>query len=443
MRVSSPSVSLFAVSNPEGEALARAFVERARDAFNLNVRVYERATQSDLFRACLKDDIVIFDASVETGHNYAAATAQPMVLDHVLVASRTYLPLNFYGLREDGAPSYPQPLYRSNEELIEWLCKQVKELLQDAVQPNGNRGFINYFKLMRSSLKKQEGRWNQRGRIFISYRSRHLKAVERLKQRIENGEVQAVAHSSVNFLRPGELVFEDEVLTEFRHWQLASMIDRKIGAADEMWIYGTDDYMASWWTRAELVTVAYRRANNTRAPRVRLFDPSTDTLQDPPENLLPPINREEKRRMARWYANTDPGSMGPESLQPMRLYAQLPLIGRLKYFQDHVWSEEFWNEPLLACTECQKKAGPQLRIDLNAFLWLREPHLVRLTPAQLETSVQQGYVNCHRCGTLFEIKEAEHPRYFWMPVRYGKATGPDGQSLRVLPVFRASKLTPD
>lgn len=432
------SVVFFAVSNDAGAELARLFTELMAAEFGLAVSVVEGATQTDLHRACLDDDIVVFDASVEDGHNYAAVMAQPTVLDKVLVVGRTYLPLNVFGLREGGAPEYDIGT-QTNEAILAWLRENVRELLRDAAREPGRRGLLNYFSAMSKSLDAQKRRWASGGRIFISYRSRHFEAVEKLRQRIQSGEVPGVPPSPVRLLRPGEVVYEDEVLTKFRHWQLASMIDRKIGAAEEMWVYGTEDYLASWWTRAELMTIAYRLAGGVGAPRLRLYDPAAGTLRDLPEAWLPSMSKEQQRRMARWYANTDPGTMGFESVLLIRFLSSLPLLGRLKYFKDPVWSEEFWDDPLLPCVTCQRNSPAHAGLDIDAFLWLREPHLVRLTTEQLEAAAERGHLSCPVCRTTYEIREAPNPRLLWMALPLGGPTGSDGANLVGLPVYRASK----
>jgi hypothetical protein len=439
MSYASSPIIFFAVSNESGRELARLLVELARIEFGLEVEVLEEATQAELNRACLDDKIVVFDASIEDGNNYAAATAQPMVLEKVLVVSRTYLPLNFYGLREGGAPNYPEPAVQTNENILAWLREQLAELLHSTALKPAAGGIINYFRSMIESLDAQERMWNREGRIFISYRSRCFSEVEQLKRRIQNGLVRGVQPSSVRFLRPGELVYEDEVLTKFRHWQLVSMIDRKIGASEEMWVYRTEDYLASWWTRAELVTIAYRLACGSHAPRVRIYDPHDDTLYDPPEGWLPSINHEQRRRLARWYANTDPCSMGFESVQVLRLYAKLPLLGRIKYFSDPVWSEEFWEDPMLPCRTCRRQSEMEDSIDIDSFLWLRESQMVQLTPEQLEEALERGYLCCPVCQATYETREATNPRVLWMPTRYCKPTGPNGSSLVALPVYRVNK----
>ncbi|HYG10132.1 MAG TPA: hypothetical protein VD835_09310 [Pyrinomonadaceae bacterium] len=434
------NLSFFAVGNEDGLRLAESFKELALAVFGIDVQIKVGATQTDFNRACLYDDIIVFDASVEEGHNYGAATAQPMVLDKVLVVSRSYLPLNFYGLREGGAPGYPLPKYQSNDAIIVWLREQVNGLLNAPDFEPGRTGLLHYIGSARKSLKMQEERWNNSGRVFVSYRSRHFIAAERLKLAVEQGVLPGVRQSPVTLLRPGELAYDDEVLTEYRHWQLVSMIDRKIGAAGEMWVYNTEDYLHSWWTRAELVTIAYRRASGIRTPTVSLFDPFTHKLQPAPDGLVPELTVEQRRRLARWYSNTDPGTSGPEHVRTFRLLAQLPLISRVGYFKDHVWSDNFWDEPLLPCEVCLWRNGPATSIDLGAFLWLREPHLVRLNTELLARSMEAGRLECPRCHTAYEIEQDAYPRYLWLPVRYGKPTGPDGARLVELPVYRARRM---
>jgi hypothetical protein len=292
---------------------------------------------------------------------------------------------------------------------------------------------------MRESLKKREADWKSRGRVFISYRSRHLAAVRQLGRRIERGEFHDGGPRTAFFLTPGELVYEDEVLTELRHWQLASMIDRRVGAADELWVYETDDYYESWWTRAELVTVAYRIASGIYAPEVRLFRPERGEVSAPPTTFLPVMSRGQKARMARWYANADPGMIAPEALATMRAYSQLPLLGRLPYFHDHVWSEDFWFNNLLPCDRCAERAERLRLSDLEAFLWLRDPKLNRLSQRQVEEGLARGAVVCPGCETVYKIRQGSHPRYLWVPLRTRSGAGPDGSHLLKLPIIRVER----
>lgn len=430
--------TFFSTSNAAGRCLKDAFMATLAREYELAVELAEGGTQVELNRSCLNDDLVIFDASIEDGHNYGAATAQPMAMDHVLVVSRTYLPLNFYGLREGGAPDFPRRTTQSNENIMDWLRTQVAELCESPPRPDNHKGFIGSLRTMRAAIKRRDTKWKNSGQIFISYRSRHLREVQKLRACIERGDFHGGKRRTVFFLTPGELVYEDEILTEQRHWQLASLIDRKISASDELWIYETGDYYDSWWTRAELITIAYRKASGAEVPAVRAYAPATATVRDLPPDFLPAMSGKQKRRMARWYANTDPGTMGPEALAAIRFYAQLPLIGQLSYFHDHVWSDDFWFAPILPCARCGERASRSRAFDFEDFLWLRDTRLIRLPLRQLEESLRHGELACPTCRTAYKIKQDPHPRYLWMPVRAGQSTGPNGSHLLELPIFRVN-----
>ncbi|MGB8509544.1 MAG: hypothetical protein WCD76_14250 [Pyrinomonadaceae bacterium] len=429
------STTFFSVANPEGRALRDAFMETLSREFNLAADPVEGAGQADVYQRCLQDDIVVFDASIEEGHNYDAATSQPTTLDRVLVVSRTNLPLNFYGLREGGAPNFPRRTALTNEEILKWLRTQIAELVAQPPRPDNRKKFFGSLRAVSESLNKREADWKARGRVFISYRSRHFDAVRELARRIERGDFHGGSPRTAFFLTPGEMVYEDEVLTELRHWQLVSMIDRRVGAADEMWLYETDDYYDSWWTRAEITTVAYRHASGIYAPDVRFFRPGRGELSAPPDTFLPVMSRRQKARMARWYANADPGMMAPESLATMRAYSQIPLLGRLPFFHDHVWSDDFWFANLLPCEHCAERAERPQLADLEAFLWLRDPKLYRLSQQQVEEGLARGAVLCPGCGTVYEIRQGPHSRYLWVPLR----TGPESSHLLQFPIIRVER----
>lgn len=429
--------SFFYAANPQGRALRDAFMETLAREFGLAAEVVEAPGQQDVDRSCRSDDLVVFDASIEEGNLYAAATSQPMTMDRVLVVSRTYLPLNFYGLREGGAPDFPRRTTQTNEEILAWLRGQLRDLAEQPARPEDRKGFVGSWRYMRESLKRREADWKSRGRIFISYRSRHLTAARELASRVGRGDFHGGEPRTAYMLPPGELVYEDEILSEMRHWQLVSMIDRKVGAADELWVYETEDYYDSWWTRAELLTIAYRRASGIYAPRVRVFDPARTELRDLPEDALPELSKKQAKRMARWYANTDPGMIAPEALTAIRFYSKLPLLGRLPYFHDHVWSEEFWFNNILPCERCgAREPRPELK-DIEAFLWLRDPKMVRLPRRELEEALERGAVICPGCLTIYPVSQSPHLRYLWIPLR--AQGGPYATHLLELPIIRVGR----
>lgn len=419
----SKTLVLFAADNDDGRDLEARLRARAA-AWDVEVVPLYRATQRDLVRMVMQKQLIVFDATIAEGHNYAAATAQPVALDDVLLVSRTYLPLNFPGLREGGAPPYPDT--RTNDQIMAWLDIEIP----DAIRRQEERARFGYLGRMRASLRLQQERWNATGAVFISYRGRHYDQVRALAERIRNG-FDGEPPRSVRFYPPGQLAFHNEVMAEVWRWSIAASIDRRIAAADELWIYGTDDFLESWWTQAELVTIAYRRGTGVTYPRIRWYDPSTGRADIvDPDALLPRMSRKQVKRMARIYSNSDGATMGPESRVPVRILGALPLIGRIGYFHDHVFSDDFWEYPLVECSGCANGGG---ELDVEQFLKGHPPGAQRLREGDI---LEDGNWTCPSCRTPYTITEAERPRFVWFPIRYGRRTGPEGATVAPLPVFR-------
>ncbi|ELR98910.1 hypothetical protein [Gloeocapsa sp. PCC 73106] len=119
-----PTLAFFPTRSSEGIDLQEQFVPLA-EKLGFEVQT-PSATQSNYCSACLNSDVVVFDASIEEEgqHNYANATTQQIAMDHILVISRTYLPINFFGLRDGGAPLYPG--FQSNDYIISNRRKNAK-----------------------------------------------------------------------------------------------------------------------------------------------------------------------------------------------------------------------------------------------------------------------------------------------------------------------------
>lgn len=244
-----PTLAFFPTRSSDGIALSEHFVPLAKK-LGFDVKC-PKTTAIEYADACWNEDVVVLDASVENKgqHNYEIIFPTP--LDHLLVVSRTYLPLNFYGLRDSivdparntliyGTPFYPNS--QTNEDLLRWLDLQLQDLLPSLPRSKQERGFWGtMFKGYSHSLDTLDLRRNQSGQIFISYRSQDSEKVEQLKQRIEQGEFHNGQPRIVRYFPPGAL--SDEVMTEQRRWQILSMLDRFISPASEVWVYETKDYV--------------------------------------------------------------------------------------------------------------------------------------------------------------------------------------------------------
>src|SRR4051794_34966847 len=118
------SASIFPLPSRDGQLLIGGILPLFQEA-GFEAKIHSEASQSDFIKACAWDDAVFADATIEPdgAHQYAIFSAQPMGMDHVLIGSRTYLPLNFYGLREGGAPHYPSVYL--NFEIVRWLRTEL------------------------------------------------------------------------------------------------------------------------------------------------------------------------------------------------------------------------------------------------------------------------------------------------------------------------------
>jgi hypothetical protein len=431
-----PTLAFFSTRSRSGIALKEAFEPKAKD-LGFDVKLFHDATPIEYANACWNDDVVVLDASIERKgeHNYEIVFPTP--LDHLLVVSRTCLPINFYGLRDAildpkartlvyGTPFYPDA--KSNQEIIRWLTLQLQDLLPLLPRPKQERGvWGSITQGMSHSLNTQDQRRRQSGEIFISYRSKYSQKVERLRKRIERGEFHGGQTRMVRYFPPGAL--SEELMTEQRRWQILSMLDRFIGPTSEIWIYETEDYYDSWWTLGELATLAYRGVvgyRGKKTPTVKIFDPRANTIRVAPADYLPKMTEEQRNRMARWYANCDTAQMGPESVVAIRAIPQIPLIGslvgKLKYFQDHVWTDEFWKHPILDCGRCRQIGKKRNQFNVDAFLWTQDPGFHRITPEQMKLTVAKRKITCPSCNTTYRLEEVP-AHYLWMPVVNNNPTG--------------------
>ena len=497
------SVSLFATRSPEGQDLESRFTYMMEKTFGLSVQVYHADTQTDLLLACLNDDIVVFDATREAAglHNYPAAIEQPKMLDYVYVVSRNYLPQNFFGVHEGGAPIYPNSF--KNDDLLIWLQQKMQERLNQPLRTKPTKFTLetmerrqkelaNYSNgLLQEALTKKDEQDRQEGRIFISYRGKYESQVRELGRRIEQGEFHQGKSKKVRIIGKGEMAYDNELLTAQRRWSVLSMIDRIIVPSTEFWIYGTENYLDSWWTRGELITLFYSLKNSTAArARLRYYDPANHQMSPVvPEIYQSTMTEAQHLRMARWYANCDPLQMGPEAVEQMRqmrtivnalpnwlsggisklLFREHGNIGEMQqllksslpegldideafekqkdinfmksYYNDPVWDTNFWENSLLQC-RCSTHSHNVL--DLEGFLWLKDPLHIEITPTQLEKALREGVIACpkpdncpnRQCSAMYRIETAA-PRYLWLGTRMGKHSDGVNPGLRELPTYLA------
>jgi hypothetical protein len=95
---------------------------------------------------------------------------------------------------------------------------------------------------------------------------------------------------------------------------------------------------------------------------------------------------------------------------------------RKEYYNNYVWSGEFWEYPLLQCLHTTPLSG---KMDPDDFLFTKQPLHVRLSPKQLEKAASKGEIRCpgcedcpdKTCKAVFKIVK-DMPRYLWMDGNY-------------------------
>lgn len=287
-------------------------------------------SQLELLIACHRDDIVIVDCSIPDDIAiktvYPILVAQINMLDHVLVVSKTMLPLNITPQRQGyDSPRFKQD-FSDNKQLL-WIEEQIKDLHQaiskgthyKRIPLKGYQDLERFRSLIEKMWeesnnyrRKKEG---NKKKVLISYRNSHYKEVAEYKAKYEKKHPNTI----VRMIEPGVLCTGEETLTPMRKWMLVFMLEERIHDIEELIIYKTKDYTHSWWTCAELVMVAYNNYNrdNSKKIKVTFYDPYTEkeSEEDAISWLIhPTLNESQKNRLSRLAANTRPDTMGPECM---------------------------------------------------------------------------------------------------------------------------------
>jgi len=319
----SPKLTLFCQTSVPGLSLGASVVNLSK-RLQIDVDVRETGDCVEFRIACCQSLAVIIDLSVESeGHNtYNILIDEHRQLDHVLIVSRTHLPINVNPPRVGGAPPYPFPDLKipgyqwSNSDILAWLEKELQELLRNPVNhpidlPLQHPGFPseinkNLILMIRDAERKKRKKQAANPIVFLSYRGRYYQEVQKLAVEIKQGKWHPGETPEVVILTPGQLALEWEYLPEGRRWQVLGMLEDLIGRCSEVWIYQSDDYLDSWWTIGELVCTRYAQymwSNDDRwlpGPQLRLFDPKQkQVLDDIPDAFFIPFGLREREHLDR------------------------------------------------------------------------------------------------------------------------------------------------
>lgn len=304
---------------------------------SIKIKVYDQSkytvTVNDCILSCYQDDLVIFDASIEGDsheiNNYRLANALQSPLEHVLVVSRTYLPLNIYTYAKGGFPSYKQQSL-SNELILRWLEGELSRIDFHLLRDRNTKEIKNIVNYVKASKTEYDSIRSAETSVFISFRTRYAQkednseykySVSELAKRIEAGCYGKPR--TVKYLDNGSLVFNTELLTWWKAWQLLCIIDKEyISYCDEMWIYASDDYLNSWWTMGEQILFSYlvhqnidKRPSPCAQKKLIVYYPREDRI----EEIKPvPINDSIAKSIRTIIADCYP--------QDLNLHSKLSLI---------------------------------------------------------------------------------------------------------------------
>lgn len=419
--------AIVATRSKEGKELA-LMIQELLKTLGFEISVYDHPTQSELAWACIKQDVVIVDASVELDgtHNYAAFTAQPQGYDHVLVVSRTYLPQNFYGLREGGAPPYP--FSQNNQAIMAWIREQVADLLPNLPRTGKNiwsTGIMGPLK----GLGNARARASQQHQIFISFRNSAFDSAKSLKTQLEEGQFHSGQKQGVLLINPNELAFQGELLTFIQRWQLMGILEERMRIVKEVWICDSADYFQSWWTAGEMLIMAYYQSTSNKRPILKLYNPLTQKILVEPSGIIPHLTYDQRRKLDQIFSTSNNYDPLEKSMN-----GWIKLLLKLKYSMiSEEWLNAFMFEDYLLEQQSWKN-----NLDFDQFVQMLQPKFI-LAKAEITNDIKNKKTSYY---AGYKIEKLDHPRYFWYPTRMGLLNGPeysDELTIAREVVYRAEK----
>ncbi|MEV4805544.1 hypothetical protein AB0K18_36575 [Nonomuraea sp. NPDC049421] len=407
-------VDVFPTLDDEGAAMAELIRGRLH---GVDVREVTSTQPFAVATSMVAADAVVLDLTPDSAAHRYTAMAYPWRQDKVLAVSRSYLPLNVSPARPGGAALYPGR--RSAEEIATWVAAQVREL--------AGRGRPSFLQRVRGAAGMRAGARAEPADVFISYRGLDDKAAQALRAALEKGDHHGGRGQRVKMFDAGQLAHPEAVLPALIRWNVLAVISDVVKDARETWIVDTPHYLQSWFTQGELVCLPYFGRPGTLVA----YDPASGSAGPAPEKYVAALDTTARDRLARYFANSHPDLMAPESTAALRELRPT----RLPLARDEVFADAFWTVPLLQCTRCSIREPDRPDIDVAGFLINADP---RLYPVALDTlaacASEQTPLRCTNpdgCPQRFTVR-ALPPYYLWyaLPVA-------DGSFLGTIPAYAA------
>ncbi|HEX9929492.1 MAG TPA: hypothetical protein VGB02_13220 [Pyrinomonadaceae bacterium] len=445
-------VSVFITGSSDSEALFQLILTGLRESGVVRgwlIHVYDYPVSTSFFlEQCHNTDIIILDATIEDdgSHNYCVAPR--MYMDHVLSVSRTYLPINYGGIRSGGVPKYPDKL--SNKEIANWVIEQVRELAAAEPRKIGKYTALEFMRAQQEGFRLYLERIKASANEFVSYRSSGVSTLQKLIEE-RHGIATSLAGDSRHlfWFQPGELVFEDELLTPYRRWQVFFYIEPYISHAKRFLILSSPDYLKSWWTVGELIILAYNNYTSRSLPQIVVVDPDTwhETPLEP--DSLPEFNRGTFLRFNRYQKASDEHETIPEFQKTARLIRNIPFLNRWSLIKEAFWDDSFYDYAIVPCRNCAGKPQNQFQmstksliesvrqINVDSFFDMRLSGLFQLSLPEIDYCLANNRpIKCPHCGAYMRFREEPNPRYLWLPTGDDDMPGLGGSHLKQLPVYR-------
>ncbi len=456
--------------------------------------------------AYLFDDTIIFDASLEDagqkpgdiGSQYDAMLEQMKSACHVLTVSRSQIPFNVMCVWKGGYPNYIKTgvsEYKEtldNGEILAWIkemflqkgeslinpCKPDREFYEDL--PAQEKMRVLYDRIMENADRAAEMP-KQKDEVFVSYLSRYSKyfpggqlsesgyTVEDLIAYI--ADTQNISKEKIGYFPPGNL--SRELMTVQRKWEIVSVTDDFIRECRQFWILSAPGYAKSWWTLSERVTLSYilaKEPENCPDIYVAKYDAENGSFrveeyldEAAKKRILPKLDDSMVKELSRYFANSRQGTVGYESVRPMRVMHYLPeqavrFVSKHtykmmeEYFpvllegmemteeeyaesavqakQSDVYAKSFWEDWIMECPYCKAQSSNG-RYDRETFLSPGKSsfcHIVKKQEFLYDAGKGRYAVVCRTCGHKFYFRKGFI--YRWYPIRgINIHTGPRGKSL--------------
>lgn len=462
-----PTLTVFPAPGADGEQLAREIV-RLGTAVGFDCRVETEYSLRTGMRAQLCDDVAVYDLTTDgtTVGAYRALSAMYTFFDHVLLVSRTPLPLNVLPARSGGAPPYPYPAQRlpdgspvpyprfalsgspavewigeGDQSLLTWVDDQLRDLLAHPTAPRLPRG--PSFELMwpwsrdvREQLKTLGRPVAVRGRrpdsVFLSHRGAHYEAALRLASRARSQGIAGAGHRDIRVVSPSEFAMERELLSAGRRWLVVSFLRMLIFNTPEFWIFQSPDYLGSWWTLAELVFAGMAVSKGEEGlldpPRLRVYDPRAGGVHADVGNLLVHMRKRARTRVEYLSGLAQPGvsAVPIDQLGRQQIPRRLPL----KVGGRRDW-DAFWNLLLIDRRTIDEDVRPYAPTAQALLDGLDE--MVAFDERYVAAAAASDGVASARDGTRIRVAEFVPRMLFTVP----SSRNPQREILRLLPTYYA------